>query len=1120
MKRVGRIFGLMMVLFIALSTLTALAASYQNGDRVTVTTDQVWAFHGGRQPGETSSTSNGGNRENHYNNRLYWYEGYSIDILQVKGIYTPQYDGKTFMYCIHKWTDYGNGERDFYTSPDGNIQGSEYWATLGRTKQRLLQLLSIYGFPGQTPQELGVSTIDDAYAATQAIAWEIVTGRRTLNGFTANYKSAGNEDTPQTAAAVDNARYFYEKYMLYPYDGNGHHVGEATPALTAYNKIWADMAKHDVLTSFDEQTLTLNWDAASKAYKGSITDTNGMLANSTLTSTLPSGVSCSINGNTVTFTATKPVMSTSALRFQKNLSTMPQTAPFAVLEAPDGKGQEMMCGMLDDPRWSTLSIRTATGSMRLIKTSADGIVAGMKFRIQGNGIDQTVTTGSNGEISLTLPAGTYTATEIDVPDRYVTPESQSFTIRDGQTTTLRFTNNYKYGELRLIKTSEDGNVAGIRFIVTGPNGYREETVTGSNGEFTLSLLPGTYTVTEQTPEQYNAQQSQTVTITAGQTATVRFTNTLKRGGLKVVKTFEGRTTPLAGVPFTVTGPDGYEKQFTTDANGEIHIDRLLPGKYTVEELESELTEAYLLSPSQTIDVAADKVAELKIYNELKKGYVELYKTDTVNGAAFANAVYGIYDSSGVRIGELITNAQGYAKSGLINYGTGYYLLEEQAPAGWLLDTTKHSFDITENGATITIRAANAPQLGRIEIYKEGEVLTGADFRLTEQGMIYCPIYETQYLPGMTVELYAQEDIIVNGVVIYEAGELVDTQATTADAPAVFDGLYPGSYLYRETIAPDGFFIGANEGVVQLEPGGQEEIVVTATVYNERQKARIVFWKEWEENPVYPNPDVWQDMSFGLFTFEDILDIYGNVAIEAGSLVDVAGIDQYGQGAFTVDLPVGFVGYVQELTTAAGYELDDTQYPVAFEKPGQEIPFVRIDVNDGEAIRNSVIYGDISIIKESDMPEDVIAQGFPNVPLAGAVYGVYSTDGRLILTLAPTDENGYAASEPDCLPYGEYYLQEITPPPFYQQDANKYYFTIGMEQDEEENLILHSHRKVKNAPIIGKVTATYDEDITEGQDYVPDTGENRFPVMSSTALSAVSVAVAIAARKRKKRGETK
>ena len=77
------IAGLCAILLLV-SSFSAAAASYQHGDKVKVTVSESWAFHGGRAPGETS-TSNGGNRENHYNNRLYWFEGYSVDILQMDG---------------------------------------------------------------------------------------------------------------------------------------------------------------------------------------------------------------------------------------------------------------------------------------------------------------------------------------------------------------------------------------------------------------------------------------------------------------------------------------------------------------------------------------------------------------------------------------------------------------------------------------------------------------------------------------------------------------------------------------------------------------------------------------------------------------------------------------------------------------------------------------------------------------------------------------------------------------------------------------------------------------------------------------------------------------------------
>lgn len=431
------IAGLCAILLLV-SSFSAAAASYQHGDKVKVTVSESWAFHGGRAPGETS-TSNGGNRENHYNNRLYWYEGYSIDILHVDNLYPPQYDGRTYMFCIHKWQDYGSGERQFYTDSDGNLFRSPYWIKLGDEKRRLLQLLSIYGFPARTPEELGAPSVDDAYAATQAIAWEIVTGRRTLKGFTPNYKSAGNEDSPKVARAKDNATYFRDCYMYYAYNGNGHSIGEPTPALAAYNKIWADMARHDTLASFSGQTLTLTWDDAAGAYTGSLTDTNGMLASSSLTTSLPSGVSCDISGNAVCFTARQEIREPITVGFQKNLSTLHQTAPFAVLETVDGSpGQEMMSGVMDDPKPFTLNIRTSSGRIEIEKQSADGIVAGMKFRIVGVDVDfeQTVTTGSDGKASLSLPAGTFKIFEVDVPDRYETPPEQIVTVSENNTTVV------------------------------------------------------------------------------------------------------------------------------------------------------------------------------------------------------------------------------------------------------------------------------------------------------------------------------------------------------------------------------------------------------------------------------------------------------------------------------------------------------------------------------------------------------------------------------------------------------------------------------------------------------------------------------------------------------------
>ena len=96
-----------------------------------------------------------------------------------------------------------------------------------------------------------------------------------------------------------------------------------------------------------------------------------------------------------------------------------------------------------------------------MKTAEDENVEGIPFTITGNGINQTVTMGANGEIQIDhLTPGTYTVTE-QFSDFYETPESQCVTVVSGQTAAVTFNNVLKQGSLKVTKTSEDGLVEGL-----------------------------------------------------------------------------------------------------------------------------------------------------------------------------------------------------------------------------------------------------------------------------------------------------------------------------------------------------------------------------------------------------------------------------------------------------------------------------------------------------------------------------------------------------------------------------------------------------------------------------------------------------------------------------------
>ena len=164
------------------------------------------------------------------------------------------------------------------------------------------------------------------------------------------------------------------------------------------------------------------------------------------------------------------------------------------------------------------------------------------------------------------------------------------------------------GNLKLVKTSEDGNIASIEFTVKGDN-YSKTVKTNSKGEFELTnLVPGSYTVTENTDEKYAKQESKTVKVESGKTATVSFTNILKKWKLTVTKTdaetktAQGNAT-LAGAVYGIYDNGKLIDKYTTDKNGSFETSEYICGdNWTLKEIKP--SEGYLLNETE-YNIAAE-----------------------------------------------------------------------------------------------------------------------------------------------------------------------------------------------------------------------------------------------------------------------------------------------------------------------------------------------------------------------------------------------------------------------------------------------------------------------------------------------------------------------------------
>ncbi len=484
----------------------------------------------------------------------------------------------------------------------------------------------------------------------------------------------------------------------------------------------------------------------------------------------------------------------------------------------------------------------------------------------------------------------------------------------------------------------------------------------------------------------------------------------------------------------------------TDENGFDQSKKMPYGVYTVHQTEGNEGAEFI----PDFDVVINEHGEIYRYlinNATYESYLKFTKVDAETGKTIPLAGTGVqlYDPQGnlitmsftyptpTTVDTFYTDSEGkLVTPEKLPYGKGYKAVEVKAPYGYVLDSTPVYFDITpetmqeDGGITVVmISKSDMAQKGTIDVTKLGEVFTS----VTEENGVYQPVFALKNNKGAEFRITAAEDIITpDGTIRAKKGAVVDT-ITIGDSTTKSKQLYLGKYAVQETKAAHGMVLDTTVYEVTLTYAGQNVSVTSAaiTITNARQKAIIDLKKVLEQDDLFAlgnNGEILK-VKFALYAAEDLTAADGSVIPKDG-LLEILSLNEDGTAIFHTDLPVGAKTYVKEYSTDEHYILSDKEYPVTFEYAGQDTATVQLHINNGEAIENTLIRGDI-------YGKKVDEQGNA---LAGAVFGLFSTDTEdfteeAALMLSESDENSLFAFAG--VPTGDYLLVELSAPDGYLFD---------------------------------------------------------------------------------------
>lgn len=955
--------------------------------------------------------------------------------------------GRDYVYCFCIERGIPLPDNTQYSASENPNHGNKY-ALLTENQKDLLRLALTYGYPNR----VGLQTSKDAnacYAATQLIVWQITMGFRSsateLNDKT--YPMSGYSGTM-------TEQYTRNKYLKAYYDA-----------------ILSDMARHYTRPSFTSYTpgaaKTFELEYKNGKYTVTLTDSNNMLSDYYVS--VSGGVSASVSGNTLTLTSTKPINDAVTVKLNRRVYSTNMSTGFLIWSVPgkESANQDMVSGVPadNDPVPSYLKVRTAAGSAKIVKVSEDGKVDGITFRIQGEGVDQTVKTTNGGVIQVdNLRPGVYTVTEAEY-DKYVPQETRRVTVVSGQVSTVTFNNVLKRGGLKVTKTAEDGLTEGMKFRLYGTSlagiAVDEYAVTDKNGvaKFKDVLIGSGYTLEEvDTPNRYVVPDKQTAAVEWNKVTSKGFDNVLKKFSVTVTKSDSEKGLPqgdasLAGAKYGIYKGNQLIDTYTTDANGQFTTKYYICGDdWTIREISP--SEGYLIN-TESLHIGAEaklytveyNIAKpLDSYEDIIKGKVAIIKhcddgstkiETPEKGAEFE--VYlkaaGSYENAEETERDiLVCDENGFAETKDLPYGE--YTVKQTK--GWDGKELLAPFTVfvSEDGQVYRFLINNAPYEALIEIVKKdaetGKVIpaAGIGFKVRNTDTGEYIVQHINYPTPTDIDIYYTDvtgKLMMPEKLPYGNYEIIE-QCT--------------AYGYVLDSAPIAFKVDGSKTVVTVEKHNMPQKGIVNI-----SKSGEVFFSAVESDGVYSL--VFADKNLAGATYEitaaeDIITPDGTLRYAKGMVVDTLTTDENG-AAESKPLYLGKYT-VREAKAPYGMVLNGTSKTVELTYAGETVEITETSAE----FYNERQKAALSLAKILGKDETFGIGN--NGEILSVQFGLYAaenlfaTDGSVIpkdglLEVANCNENGCITFKTDIPVGAKLYVKEIAADSHYILSDEKYPVTF-------------------------------------------------------------------------------